>query len=60
MIDEKMQTKESNLPLQPEPAPAQERQEAPQRQASAATQQGQRVTPGRRPLFRSEGVSGRS
>jgi hypothetical protein len=58
MIDQKMQTKESNLPLQPKPE--QERQEAPQRQKSAATQQGPRVTPGRRPLFRTEGVSGRS
>jgi hypothetical protein len=57
MTDQKMRTKESNLPEQPKPE--QERQEALQRQASAATQQGQRVTPGRRPLFRTEGVSGR-
>jgi hypothetical protein len=58
MIDEKMQTEESNLPGQPKPE--RERQEAPHRQASAATDQGQRLTPGRRPLFRTEGVSGRS
>jgi hypothetical protein len=58
MTIEKIQTKESN---RPEPAkPEQERQQAPQRQASAVTQQDQRVTPGRRPLFRTQVVSGRS
>ena len=53
MIDEKMQTKESNQPDQAEQE--QEHQEAPRGQASAVTQQGQRITPGRRPLFRTEG-----
>lgn len=58
MTIENMQTTEAN---RPEPAkPEQERQQAPQRQANAAAQPGQRVTPGRRPLFRTEGVSGRS
>jgi len=58
MTNEKMQTKESNRPEQAKPK--QERQEAPQRHASAATQQGQRMTPGRKPLFRTEVVNGRS
>ena len=58
MTIEKMQTNESN---RPEPTkPEQERQQAPQRQAIAAAQPCQRVTPGRRPLFRTQVVSGRS
>jgi hypothetical protein len=55
MTSQNMQTKESNRPEQAKPE--QERQQAQHRQASA-TQPGQRVTPGRRPLFRTEGVSG--
>jgi hypothetical protein len=59
MTDEKMQKEESNRPGQTKPEPEQEHREAPQPQASAAAQLGHRVTPGRRPLFRTEVVSGR-
>jgi hypothetical protein len=58
MTDEKTQAKESNRPEHAKPE--QEREEAPQGRASGATQPGQRVTPGRRPLFRTQVVSGRS
>jgi hypothetical protein len=53
MTDEKMRTEESNRPEQAKPE--QEHQEAPQGQASTATRQRQHLTPGRRPLFRTEG-----
>jgi hypothetical protein len=53
MTDEKMRTEESNRPEQAKPE--QEHQEAPRGQASTATRQRQHLTPGRRPLFRTEG-----